>query len=331
MGEFKLKDWYTRQEVADLLGVSKATVYHYAKQKKIIKIEDPHRLIREARYEREKVDALAEERKRNEPTGLRPSELAKQLGVPTQRIYALIQETELPIDELPLGDERTIYSISEEAAAWIRREVSRTAPIRGTRAEFYDVTHDVALYQLYQMENGQVARVLRNDNQEWGFYLQSSIWIPFATAVDMYHYKAAYSIHQKTMPIRGYTDFSLPKDLPTSYEFLDFVYEVWGIENIRLREQDTTIELSIKSGEVRLSTSVPTAVTEDMLDRFLILGDVIQEEHTWNLVSGYRRTTFDLPASMLDSLQMTAKESGMSMSEYVEEALREKFEQENRA
>ncbi|CAH0298397.1 MULTISPECIES: helix-turn-helix domain-containing protein [Bacillaceae] len=31
-------EWYTQKEVADLLGVSKATVYHYGKQKKIIKI-----------------------------------------------------------------------------------------------------------------------------------------------------------------------------------------------------------------------------------------------------------------------------------------------------
>ena len=59
-GEIELKDWYTRQEVADILGISKATVYHYAKQKKIIKIANPHRLIREVRYKQEEVDALAD-------------------------------------------------------------------------------------------------------------------------------------------------------------------------------------------------------------------------------------------------------------------------------
>src|SRR6185312_3959673 len=137
-GAIELNDWYTRQEVADLLGISKATVYHYAKQKKIIKIDDPHRLIREARYKKEEVDALAEERQRHRPTGLRPSELAKQLGVTTQRIYALIQETDLPVDELPVGDERTIYSIPDETVTWIRQEIERTAPVRGTRVEFYD-------------------------------------------------------------------------------------------------------------------------------------------------------------------------------------------------
>lgn len=322
-----MKDWYNRQEVADLLGVSKATVYHYAKQKKIIKIEDPYRLIREVRYKREEVDELAEERKRNEPTGLRPSELAAELNVTTQRIYALIQETELHVDELLAGDERMIYSIPEEAADWIRSEIERTVPVRGTRAEFYNVVQDIVLYQRFQKENGQDIRVLRNEKQEWGFYLQAQIWVPFADGIETYGYEPAYPIHQETKRIKGYTDFKLPKDAPESFDFLDFVYKTWGIENIRLREYDMHMTLSIKSGEMLLMKPIPGIITQEVIEKFLVLGDVVIEDDTWNLVSGYRRTTFDLPTNMLDSLQRVAKESDLSMSEYVEEALREKFEQ----
>ena len=54
-----MNEWYTQKEVAEKLGVSKATVYHYAKQGKIRKIADPHRLHREARYYKEEVDRLA--------------------------------------------------------------------------------------------------------------------------------------------------------------------------------------------------------------------------------------------------------------------------------
>lgn len=326
-----MKNWYNRQEVADLLGVSKATVYHYAKQKKIIKIENPHRLIREVRYKREEVDALAAERKRNEPTGLRPSELAAELNVTTQRIYTLIQETEYPVDELLVGDERTIYSIPKETADWIRGEIKRTVPVRGTRAEFYNVAQDIVLYQRFQQENGQDIRVLRNEKQEWGFYLQAQIWVSFADAIETYGYKPAYTIHQQTMRIKGYTDFKLPKDSPASFDFLDFVYETWGIENIRLREYDMHMTLSIKSGEIQLSRSVPETLTQEVIEKFLVLGDVVIEEDTWHLVSGYRRTTFDLPNVMLDSLQVLASDQRVSMSEYVEEALREKFEREQLA
>ena len=323
-----MNDWYTRQEVADLLGISKATVYHYAKQKKIIKIDDSHRLIREARYKREEVDALAEERQRHQPTGLRPSELAKQLNVTTQRIYALIQETDLPVDELPVGDERTIYSIPDETATWIRQEIERTTSTRGTRVEFYDAKFDIALYQCFRTQQGQDIRVLRNDNQEWGFYLQSRTWIPFSDGVNVFQYEASYSIHQPNNRVRGYTDFLLPKDLQESFDFLDFIYQVWGIENIRLREHDEHINLSIKSGEVALQIPVPGTLTESVLKKLLLLGDIVIEEGKWTLISGYRRTTFDLPNHLLDTLQAIAKEKDLSMSDYVEEALREKIEKE---
>lgn len=36
-----MNEWYTQKEVAERLGVSKATVYHYAKQGKIRKMADP--------------------------------------------------------------------------------------------------------------------------------------------------------------------------------------------------------------------------------------------------------------------------------------------------
>ncbi|MBE1556844.1 helix-turn-helix domain-containing protein [Sporosarcina limicola] len=323
-----MNDWYTRQQVADLIGISKATVYHYAKQKKIIKIDDPHRLIREARYKKNEVDALAEERQKNQPTGLRPSELAKQLGVTTQRIYALIRETHLTVDELPAGDERTIYSIPIETADWIRQEIRRTAPVRGTRAEFHDSGYDIAIFQLFRTKQGQDMRVLRNDKQEWGFNLPSQTWVSFMDGIHVYQYEPVYPIHHATIRVKGYTDFLLPKNLHESFDFLDFVYQVWGVENIRLREREKEIALSIKSGTVRLSIPVPETLTASMLQTFLILGDVVMEDGGWILVSGYRRTTFDLPTNMLDALQDISKEKDLSMSDYMEEALREKLERE---
>lgn len=324
-----LKDWYTRTEVANLLGVSKSTVYNYAKQNKIIKIDDPHRLMREARYQKEEVDELAKKRKRNEPTGLRPSELANELDVPTQRIYTLIHETELPVDQLPVGDERWIYSIPPETAQWIRQRVQKTAPTRGTRAEFYDATFDIALYQRFKAIEGEELRVVRNDDQEWGFYLPSGTWIPYADGIDIFKYKPIYSIHQRNMSVRGYTDFTLPKE-EEAYLFLDFVYQVWGIENIRIREQDTQLDLSIKSGEVTVPADIYLPVSNDTVEEYLILGDMVIDEKKWILISGYRRTTFDLPDHLLVKLRDIAESEGLSMSQYVELVLQEKLELESR-
>lgn len=323
-----MKDWYTRKEVAEILGVSKATVYHYAKQGKIIKIDDPHRLYREARYQKEEVDALAEERKKNQPTGLRPSELAKELNVPSQRIYTLIRETDLPIDRLPAGDERTIYSIPEQTANWIRKEIKKQQSTRGTRAEFYNATYDIALYQLFQTKDGEKMRVVRNEQHEWGFYLPSGTWIPYTDGRDIFKYQPVYSLHQSNRQVQGYTDFVLPKKDENIFIFIDFVYEVFGIENIRMREQKEQIELSIKSGKWKIPKDLKDPLSLEWIRDYIALGELFVEDDHWIFMSGYRRTTFDLPNKLLDQLKDVADEHSMSMSEYVEKVLKEKLKTE---
>lgn len=325
-GEICMREWYTRQEVADLLEVSKATVYHYAKQRKIIKIEDPHRLFREARYEKREVDLLAEERRRNEPTGMRPSALAKELNVPVQRIYTLIHETDLPIEQLPSGDERMIYSIPDETADWMRDKIEMTASPRGMRVEFFDARYDIALYQQFKSANGQKMRVIRNEAGDWGFQLPSGTWIPYADGRDIFGYAPIYSIHQPNELVRGYTDFTLPKNDEDAFLLLDFIYEAWGIENIRIREEETSIKLSIKSGERNVTIQSPIPV--EMIQSFIEQGAIIIEGTQYTLVSGYRRTTFDLPSQLLEKLSTIAQKKHMTMSEYVEAALTEKIENE---
>ena len=103
---------------------------------------------------------------------------------------------------------------------------------------------------------------------------------------------------------------------------------MWGIENIRIREQDSYIDLSIKSGDISLPIPVPETLSEATIKEYLTLGDIVIEEEQWTLISGYRRTTFDLPSDLLDELRKTAKEKNLSMSEYVEAALSEKFKRE---
>ncbi|WP_251025432.1 MULTISPECIES: helix-turn-helix domain-containing protein [unclassified Bacillus (in: firmicutes)] len=104
---------YIQQEVADLLGVSKATVYHYAKQKKIIKIADSHRIHREARYEKEKVDQFVNE-KNSHPTGMRPTEFANKLGMYVQSVYKYIQEGVIKAEVVSL-------EISERFMSYLKR------------------------------------------------------------------------------------------------------------------------------------------------------------------------------------------------------------------
>ncbi|MEK4011115.1 helix-turn-helix domain-containing protein [Peribacillus sp. FSL M8-0224] len=177
-------EWYTQKEVADLLGVSKATVYHYGKQKKIIKILDPHRLHKEARYEKAEVDRLVYE-KQSFPTGMSPNYVAKKLGLSVQSVYKYIQDGSIKAEAVPYGDERTIISETayEEAAGLLKSSESQ----RPKRFEYYYPSHDIVLFQKFHSGKVPEARVIRNKDNEWGFYLPNiQKWLPFDEGVREY-------------------------------------------------------------------------------------------------------------------------------------------------
>ena len=46
------------------------------------------------------------------------------------------------------------------------------------------------------------------------------------------------------------------------YPFIDFIYESWGIENIGIREQEQSIYISMKAGEVSLPNSIPFSLNQ---------------------------------------------------------------------
>ncbi len=318
--------YYTRTEVADLLNISKVTVYHYSKQKKIRKVPDPHRTMREARYYKEEVDALAKQRNELKIEGYTTSELGKKLGVTQKKIYQLINEHNLFVHQVPHGDERIRYIIPEETAAWMKEEIERTAPIRGIRSEFYDSTLDIALFQLFFTKDKYATRVLRNTDGEWGFYNSTRSWVPFELGVQKYGYSPAYEIHRPLLKASGYTDLVLPKGNELSFLFLDYMYVRRGIENIRLREHDDYLALSIKSGPMQVTDSLPAELTEEIVLSFLEdgAGKIIFEDEDWLFISGYRKTSIELPVKMLDALRDFGKKDQLNTNEVIEQAI-EKF------
>lgn len=317
--------YYTKQEVAKMLGIAEVTVYHYSKQNKIRKVEDLHHASREARYYKEEVDALVEKRKHAQVEGYSTADLSKELGVSQQKIYQLINDHQLKVHEVPYGDERIRYVIPEDTAGWIKQEIERTAPTRGIRSEFYDSTLDISLYQRFTSPERVETRVVRNPDREWGFYSSSHKWIPYGAAIKKFNYAPAYSIHQSSLKVSGYTDFVLPKDNELSYVFLDFIYTRRGIENIRLREHEEYLALSVKSGPIHVSENVPAALNISTIHSFLEggAGNVLFEEDEWIFVSGYRKTSAELPVPMINALHALAKKDKLTINELVEQAIQE--------
>jgi predicted DNA-binding transcriptional regulator AlpA len=316
---------YTRKEVAKLLGISKVTVYHYAKQGKIRKVPDPHHTMREARYFKEEVDVLAEQRNQVKVQGYSTTALSKKLGITQQKIYQLIKDHELHVHEVPYGDERIRYVIPEETATWMEKEIERTAPTRGIRSEFYDSTLDIALYQRFMSADKLETRLFRNEKGEWGFYSSSRSWMPYEKAVKDYGYMPAYEIHRPLLKITGYTDLILPKDNELSYLFLDYIYIRRGIENIRLREHDNHLALSVKAGPMQVTTSLSPILKEEVIRKFLEggAGDILFKEEDWLFVSGYRKTSLELPVTLLDALHELSTQEQLTTNELMEQAIQE--------
>ncbi|MEY9870423.1 putative transcriptional regulator [Peribacillus sp. B2I2] len=311
-------EWYTQKEVADLLGVSKATVYHYGKQKKIIKILDPHRLHKEARYGKAEVDRLVYE-KQSLPTGMSPNDVAKKLGLSVQSVYKYIQDGSIKAKAVPYGDERITYVISETAYHEAEKSLKPSETQRPKKYEYYDSKNDIVLYQKFHSTKIPEARVVRNEDNVFGFYLPNiQKWLTYEEGVKNYALKPSYSIHQPTLDYKGYVELQVPKNEVVFYPFIDYLYKNWGVENVRMREQDSSVLLFIRAGERPL---MPEMISIADILPYLTNGEMHHEDDTLILRSPNRKTSFELPNNLLETISDLAEQEGISISKWVEQKL----------
>ncbi|MBZ5753259.1 helix-turn-helix domain-containing protein [Metabacillus rhizolycopersici] len=321
-----MSEWYTQKQVAARLEISKATVYHYAKQGKIRKIADPHRLHREARYYKEEVDRLASERE-GYPTGMRPSEVAKQLGVSVQSVYKFIKNGMIKAIEVPFGDERSTYVISDEAFQEAKEFFQSSETERVRRSEFYDSTYDIALFQYFQSPDSLAGRVMKDEEHNWGFYLPDyQKWVEYKEGIGKYGLEPCYGIHTDSFDYKGYVHLQIPKGEDVLYPFIDFIYESFGIENVRIREQEQSVYISMKAGETPLLHSIP--FTLNQLTPFVQEGTIESAEGLWIVRSAYRKTNLELPIKMLDDVKKLAEQENINMSQWVERAINQALKTE---
>jgi excisionase family DNA binding protein len=314
-----MDEWYTQKEVAERLGVSKATVYHYAKQRKIRKIADPHRLHREARYYKEEVDRLAMDREQY-PTGMRPSEVAKQLGLSVQSVYKYIKDGTIKAVEVPFGDERTTYVISKEAFQEAKELLQSLESERVRKSEYYDSDNGIALFQYFQSKDSLSARVMKDGEFNWGFYLpEYQKWVEYTEGFEKYGLEPCYSIHKESFDYKGYVHIKIPKGEDVLYPFIDFIYESWGIENVGIRDYEQWVYITMKTAESTIQSSLP--FTLEQLLPFIKEGTIKIDEGLFIVRSAYRKTNLELPIKMLDAVKQLAEQENMTMSQWVEQAI----------
>ncbi len=313
-------EWYTQKEAAEILGVSKTTIYHYSKQGKIKKIPDPHRLHKEARYYKEEIDqmaaALAEQ-----PTGYKPSEVAKYLGLSVQSVLKYIQNGEIRAEEVPFGDERISYIITEPAFQEAKELFGPQPYERIRKGEYYNSNHGTALYQHFQSPLIQTARVTLDNDLNWGFTLpQSQNWITIEEGLHQYKLQPTYDIHQQPFPNKGHATFQIPYKIDILYPFIDYLYKNWGIENVGIRDLKDSILIMVRAGEKAFS-NVPFSLED--IKPFLIDGIIDLAEDVFVVRSAYKKTNIDLPINMITRIKELANEEdpSLTMSQWIEKEL----------
>ncbi|MDQ0271274.1 helix-turn-helix domain-containing protein [Cytobacillus purgationiresistens] len=316
-----MNDGYTQSEVAEMLGVTKQTVYLYAKQKKILKIPDPYRLRKEVRYEKPEVDRLFQE-KQQQPVGLRPAEVAKALGVNIQTIYKYIQSGSLKAAEVPYGDERISYVISKDDFESFKKSFHLNESLtKISKNEYYNRENDQSLFQLFQSQNilDLTARVSQNDKLDWGYYItQYRKWVSQDEGKFKYRLDPLYPIHKDKFDYKGYVHLLIPKDEDHLYPFIDFIYQNWGIENARLKEVDENIFFILQAVEIE-AANIPFNIFE--LSKYVQQGIILKENDRVIFKSAYRKTSLDLPIEQIRAIKEHAELNGITMSQWVEKVI----------
>lgn len=315
---------YTQSEVANLLNISKSTVYHYSKQKKIHKIEDPFQLQRGVRYRAEEVDAMLSKVK-IQPTGYKPSVVAKKLGISTQTIYKYIRDGIISADEIPFGDERSSFVISEESIEAAKIQIREMEPERARKAEYYDSQNDIALFQCFHSFKIAEARAMKNKENEWVFYLPlSQSFITYKEGIKDFDLVPVYSIHKDSLDYKGYSHLMIKKTEDIFYPLIDFLYTQLGVENVRIRDRKNIVQLSVKAGTIPFNREYFSF--EDVLP--------FVKEGTWELSgtsliikSAYTRTTVELPIEMHKAIKKIISKENITISQYIERILEDVLEE----
>lgn len=248
-----------------------------------------------------------------------PNDVAKKLGLSVQSVYKYIQDGSIKAEAVPYGDERITYIISETAYQEAEKSLKPTETQRPKKYEYYDSKNDIALYQRFHSSKIPEARVVRNEENVFGFYLPNiQKWLTYEEGMKTYALKPSYLIHQPTLDYKGYLELQVPKNEVVFYPFLDYLYKIWGVENIRIREQDSSVLLFIRAGERPL---MPEMISITDILPFLINGEIHHEENALILRSPYRKTSFELPIELLETISDLAEQEGVSISKWVEQKL----------
>jgi hypothetical protein len=188
------------------------------------------------------------------------------------------------------------------------------------KSEYYDSNNDVALFQYFQSKGSLTARVMKDEEQNWGFYIPDyQKWVEYNEGIKKYDLEPCYEIHNDQFDYKGNVYIKIPKGEDLLYPFIDFIYESWGIENLGIRQHKQAVYISMRAGESALKN--PLSFTLNQLVPFIQEGTIEIDEGLFIVRSAYRKTNLELPIKMLDAVKRRAEQENTTMSQWVEEVI----------
>ena len=74
------------------------------------------------------------------------------------------------------------------------------------------LTHDIALFQYFQSKDSIAARVMKDEEFNWGFYLPDyQKWVDYNEGIEKYGLEPCYEIHKEPFDYKGYVHIKFQK------------------------------------------------------------------------------------------------------------------------
>lgn len=328
LNSISLQETYTASQAAQMLGVTRQTIYKYGKEGILEEIKYPHNLSIRKVYTKESVKRLIEKLTTQESDNNRISitQLSKEWNIERNKLYNIIKSNQLPyvVDREHFSRPTTVISLEvKNRIEEILKEQQSRPSLKHAKLDFSKPNCNIAIYQKFFDGNGEVRRIIRkveNGKVHWGF-LVSDGFLPYKKAIN-YGYRTAYPLSQTpATKNNGYSKFKVPKYEAITFDFLDFLYQECGINNLYIEDlNQSEMNIHVKENEI-LITPAGLPFTDEWLNEHIIEGEISITESSIIFGSNRKYTTVSMQVDIYTKLQEIAIEKKCSMNELIESSI----------
>ncbi|MCM3390443.1 helix-turn-helix domain-containing protein (plasmid) [Ureibacillus chungkukjangi] len=321
------KKYYTASEAAEILGVTRQTIYKYGQQGDLEQIDEPYKIGSRYMFTCESVEELLNREKSLKENGIISlPEISKELNIPKHRLYNIIKTHDLSYEIDKEHFSKPTAIITEEVKGQLLEQIASSTSHKQAKLNFSNRSNNIAIYQKFYDENMEEKRLLlKEDNgkYEWGFKVADG-FLSYKKAQQL-GYKPSYTISKSTAKQAGYAKFSFPKYEPTTFDFLDFLYRYLGISNLYIEKNETNLLIDVREGTIQIKDE-EYSFTHDWLVAHLVEGKVKLTENVLTVFSNRKYITLYLETEQYQELYAIASEENSSFNEQVETAIKNYIE-----